>query len=81
MGDSVVSQHVPQLYAQSLKSKPASEHGAVKPTLSSQTPVSQIPPYLIWGLVPAAQHTLHQLNLDRLNSSKLHQKGYFWVNN
>jgi membrane fusion protein, heavy metal efflux system len=50
-GDSVVSQRAPQLYAQSLKSKPASEHGAVaKPDAASQ---SQLPPYLIWGLVPA----------------------------
>jgi membrane fusion protein, heavy metal efflux system len=52
-GDSVVTQRAPQLYAQSLKSKPASEHGDVKPAVSSQSPVSQIPPYLIWGLVPA----------------------------
>ena len=51
-GDSVVSQRAPQLYAQSLKSKPASEHGAVKPTVS-QSSESQLPPYLIWGLVPA----------------------------
>ena len=54
-GDSVVSQRAPQLYAQSLKSKPASEHGAAaKPDAASQTPVSQIPAYLGWGLVPAA---------------------------
>jgi membrane fusion protein, heavy metal efflux system len=52
-GDSVVTQRAPQLYAQSLKSKPASEHGDVKPAVSSQSPVSQIPPYLVWGLVPA----------------------------
>jgi membrane fusion protein, heavy metal efflux system len=52
-GDSVVTQRAPQLYAQSLKSKPASEHGDVKPAVSSQSPVSQIPPYLIWSLVPA----------------------------
>ena len=46
---------LPQLYAQSLKSKPASEHGAAaKPDAASQTPVSQIPAYLGWGLVPAA---------------------------
>ena len=51
-GDSVVSQRAPQLYAQSLKSKPASEHGAVKPTVSKSSE-SQLPPYLIWGLVPA----------------------------
>ncbi len=51
VGDSVVSQRAPQLYAQSLKSKPASEHGtAAKPDAASQ---SQLPPYLIWGLVPA----------------------------
>jgi membrane fusion protein, heavy metal efflux system len=49
--DLVVTQRAPQLYAQSLKSKPASEHGAtVKPDVTSQ---SQLPPYLIWGLVPA----------------------------
>jgi membrane fusion protein, heavy metal efflux system len=54
-GDSVVSQRAPQLYAQSLKSKPASEHGAAaKPDAANQTPVSQIPAYLGWGLVPAA---------------------------
>ena len=51
--DLVVTQRAPQLYAQSLKSKPASEHGDVKPAVSSQSPISQIPPYLIWGLVPA----------------------------
>jgi membrane fusion protein, heavy metal efflux system len=50
-GDLVVTQRAPQLYAQSLKSKPASEHNAaVKPAPASQ---SQIPPYLFWGLVPA----------------------------
>jgi membrane fusion protein, heavy metal efflux system len=49
-GDLVVSQRAPQLYAQSLKSKPVSEHGvAAKPNAASQ---SQIPPYLGWGLVP-----------------------------
>jgi hypothetical protein len=49
-GDSVVSQRAPQLYAQSLKSKPASAHGAVAtPDSTSQ---NQLPPYLIWGLVP-----------------------------
>ena len=49
-GDSVVSQRAPQLHAQSLKSKPASEHGVVaKPNAAIQ---SQIPPYLGWGLVP-----------------------------
>ncbi len=51
-GDSVVSQRAPQLYAQSLKSKPASTHGDEKPTVS-QASVNQLPPYLIWGLVPA----------------------------
>ncbi|WP_310425683.1 efflux RND transporter periplasmic adaptor subunit [Chamaesiphon sp. VAR_48_metabat_135_sub] len=51
-GDLVVTQRAPQLYAQSLKSAPASEHNAaVKPAHASQ---SQIPPYLVWGLVPAA---------------------------
>ncbi|WP_373545244.1 efflux RND transporter periplasmic adaptor subunit [Chamaesiphon sp.] len=50
-GDLVVSQRAPQLYAQSLKKQPASEHSAaVKPDATSQ---SQLPPYLIWGLVPA----------------------------
>ena len=50
-GDSIVTQRAPQLYAQSLKSKPDSEHSAVsKPDPTSQ---SQLPPYLIWGLVPA----------------------------
>jgi membrane fusion protein, heavy metal efflux system len=50
-GDLVVTQRAPQLYAQSLKSKPASEHStAVKPAPANQ---NQIPPYLIWGLVPA----------------------------
>jgi membrane fusion protein, heavy metal efflux system len=51
-GDLVVTQRAPQLYAQSLKSKPAHEHGA-KPIVNSQTPVSQISPDLIWGLIPA----------------------------
>ncbi len=50
-GDLVVTQRAPQLYAQSLKSKPASEHSiAVKPAPASR---SQIQPDLIWGLVPA----------------------------
>jgi membrane fusion protein, heavy metal efflux system len=48
-GDSVVSQRAPQLYAQSLKIKSAFNHGTTKPTTASQ-----IPTYLIWGLVPAA---------------------------
>ena len=52
-GDLVVSQRASQLYAQSLKKQPASEHGDVKPTVS-QSSESQLPPYLIWGLVPAA---------------------------
>jgi membrane fusion protein, heavy metal efflux system len=52
-GDLVVSQRAPQLYAQSLKSKPAHEHGEDKPAASSQTSINQIPPYLILGLVPA----------------------------
>lgn len=52
-GDLVVSQRAPQLYAQSLKSKPASEHSEVKSTVVDRSPVSQIPPELIWGLVPA----------------------------
>jgi membrane fusion protein, heavy metal efflux system len=50
-GDIVVSQRAPQLYAQSLKSKPASTHQEDKPTIT-QTPISAIPPYLLWGLVP-----------------------------
>jgi membrane fusion protein, heavy metal efflux system len=50
-GDSVVSQRAPQLYAQSLKSKPASTHHEDKPAIA-QTTVSGIPPYLLWGLVP-----------------------------
>ncbi len=51
-GDVVVSQRAPQLYAQSLKKQPASEHGDVKSTVSKSAE-SQLPPYLIWGLVPA----------------------------
>jgi membrane fusion protein, heavy metal efflux system len=51
VGDLVVSQRAPQLYAQSLK-KPPAAHGDDKPAISSQT-VSQIPPYFIWGLIPA----------------------------
>jgi membrane fusion protein, heavy metal efflux system len=52
-GDLVVSQRAPQLYAQSLKKQPASEEKTtvVKSEAVSQ---SQIPPYAIWGLVPAA---------------------------
>jgi membrane fusion protein, heavy metal efflux system len=52
-GDLVVSQRAPQLYAQSLKKQPASAHEEVQPATSSQTPISQIPPYFIWGLIPA----------------------------
>ncbi len=52
-GDLVVSQRAPQLYAQSLKKQPASTHGDIKPAVASQTPVSQIPPYLIWCSIPA----------------------------
>jgi membrane fusion protein, heavy metal efflux system len=52
-GDLVVSQRAPQLYAQSLKSKPASDRGDVKPTIASHAPVGKIPPELIWGLLPA----------------------------
>ena len=51
-GDLVVSQRAPQLYAQSLKKKPASEEKtttAAKPEAVSQ---NQIPTYLIWGLLP-----------------------------
>jgi membrane fusion protein, heavy metal efflux system len=53
-GDLVVSQRAPQLYAQSLKSKPAGAHGDVKPTVVDRSHASQIPPELIWGLIPAA---------------------------
>ncbi len=52
-GDLVVSQRAPQLYAQSLKSKPAKAHLDVKLDTSSQLSISQLPPYLIWGLLPA----------------------------
>jgi membrane fusion protein, heavy metal efflux system len=52
-GDFVVSQRAPQLYAQSLKKQPASEHGEMKPAIANQLPTNQIPPYLLWGLVPA----------------------------
>ena len=52
VGDIVVTQRAPQLYAQSLKKQPASEHGDVKP-VASKSPERQLPPYLIWGLVPA----------------------------
>ena len=52
VGDVVVSQRAPQLYAQSLKKQPAA-HGNDKPAISSQTSVSQIPPYFIWGFIPA----------------------------
>ncbi len=49
-GDLVVTQRATQLYSQSLKKQPASEHStAAKPDPASQ---SQLPPYLIWGLVP-----------------------------
>jgi membrane fusion protein, heavy metal efflux system len=52
-GDLVVSQRAPQLYAQSLKKKPASEDKvtAVKPDAVSQ---NQWPPDLVWGIIPAA---------------------------
>jgi membrane fusion protein, heavy metal efflux system len=50
-GDLVVSQRASQLYAQSLKKQPASEHGEMKPAVANQSP--PIPPYLLWGLVPA----------------------------
>ncbi len=49
-GDLVVSQRAPQLYAQSLKSKPASDRGtSAKPDAASLTPA-----YIGWGLLPAA---------------------------
>jgi membrane fusion protein, heavy metal efflux system len=50
-GDLVVSQRAPQLYAQSLKKQPVSEHGEMKLAVANQSP--QIPPYLLWGLVPS----------------------------
>lgn len=54
-GDLVVSQRAPQLYAQSLKKKPASEDKATTETKSDNAvSQNQIPTYLIWGLVPVA---------------------------
>jgi membrane fusion protein, heavy metal efflux system len=50
-GDLVVTQRAPQLYAQSLKKQPASEHGEMKTAIANQSP--QILLYLLWGLVPA----------------------------
>lgn len=52
-GDLVVSQRAPQLYAQSLKKQPASTHGDLQPVLVNQSPINQIPPDLLWGLIPA----------------------------
>ncbi len=52
-GDLVVSQRAPQLYAQSLKKQPASTHGDPQPAVVNRSPVSQLPPDLIWGLIPA----------------------------
>jgi membrane fusion protein, heavy metal efflux system len=49
-GDAVVSQRAPQLYAQSLKSKPMGQHNAAPPVAAN---VSKIPAYLGWGLIPA----------------------------
>ncbi len=46
-GDAVVSQRAPQLYAQSLKSKPANQHSDVQPAPSRPTPT------YLWGIVPA----------------------------
>ncbi|AFY92976.1 efflux RND transporter periplasmic adaptor subunit [Chamaesiphon minutus] len=54
-GDLVVNKRAPQLYAQSLKKKPASEDKATteaKP--DNAVSQNQIPTYLIWGLVPVA---------------------------
>jgi membrane fusion protein, heavy metal efflux system len=48
-GDLVVSQRAPQLYAQSLKSKPANNHSSAQPVPNDLTPA-----YLMWGLVPAS---------------------------
>jgi membrane fusion protein, heavy metal efflux system len=52
-GDLVVSQRAPQLYAQSLKKQPASTHGDLQPVLVNRSPINQIPPDLLWGLIPA----------------------------
>ncbi|WP_310412658.1 efflux RND transporter periplasmic adaptor subunit, partial [Chamaesiphon sp. OTE_8_metabat_110] len=54
-GDLVVSQRAPQLYAQSLKKKPATEDKATTGTKpDNAVSQNQIPTYLIWGLVPVA---------------------------
>ena len=54
-GDLVVSQRAPQLYAQSLKKKPASEDKATTETKpDNAVSQNQIPTYLMWGLVPVA---------------------------
>ncbi len=53
VGDLVVSQRAPQLYAQSLKTQPTSDRGDKKPTKIDRSMVSQLPPYPIWGLIPA----------------------------
>ena len=51
----MVSQRAPQLYAQSLKKKPASEDKATTETKpDNAVSQNQIPTYLIWGLVPVA---------------------------
>ena len=52
VGDLVVSQRAPQLYAQSLKKQPASEERATVATAAISQ--NRLPPYAIWGLVPAA---------------------------
>jgi membrane fusion protein, heavy metal efflux system len=51
-GDLVVSQRAPQLYAQSLKKQPASTHGDPQPAVGTRSPINQIPPDLLWGLIP-----------------------------
>jgi membrane fusion protein, heavy metal efflux system len=52
-GDLVVNKRAPQLYAQSLKKKPASEDKATTETKpDNAVSQNQIPNYLIWGLVP-----------------------------
>jgi membrane fusion protein, heavy metal efflux system len=49
VGDLVVSQRASQLYAQSLKSKPADEHSEIQPPTKNQ-----IPPYFLLGGITAA---------------------------
>ncbi|AFY97186.1 efflux RND transporter periplasmic adaptor subunit [Chamaesiphon minutus] len=53
-GDLVVNKRAPQLYAQSLKKKPASEEKTTTAAKPEAVSLNQIPTYLIWGLVPVA---------------------------